>query len=87
MKAKIYKLLQNKYNAFLEKIFFYEMVYYVELKRREKRLKAYSKNFMYRRRMRLLFEGWREVSHNWLKERVNNEAAVYEKNKREQELT
>ena len=37
--------------------------------------------------MRLLFENWREVSHNWLKERVNKEAAEYEKTKREQELT
>lgn len=63
MKQKIYKLLQRKYNLFISKVYFNEILYFTQLQKREKRLKAYSKNFMYRRKMRNLFYNWRGVSH------------------------
>ena len=78
--------MRNKYNIFLVKIIFNEMVYYAQVRRREKRMKAYTKNFMYRRKMRLLFEGWRGVSHKWFKERINAESVQYLSTKREQML-
>lgn len=54
--------------------------------KREKRLKAYSKNYMFRRKMRLLFGSWRGVSHQWFKERINRESVEYETRKREEYL-
>jgi hypothetical protein len=46
-------------------------------------MKAYSKNYLYRRKVRLLFGSWRGVTHIWFKERINTEAVEYEKTKRE----
>lgn len=36
--------------------------------------------------MRLLFGSWRGVSHQWFKERINQEAVNYEVSKREEML-
>ncbi len=79
MKGKIYGLLKMKYEMHVKKVFFNEIVYHTELVRREKRLKAYSKNYMYRRNMRRLFYSWRGVTHVWFKERINREAVEYER--------
>jgi len=65
---------------------FDEFNFYVQLVKREKRLKAYSKNYMFRRKLRLLFGSWRGVSHQWFKERINREAVEYETRKREEHL-
>jgi hypothetical protein len=54
----------------------------MQLQKREKRINAYSKNYFYRKRMRLLFGSWRGVSHQWFKERINREAVEYETTKR-----
>lgn len=62
------------------------MVYFLQIQKREKRVKAYSKNYMYRRKMRLLFGSWRGVTHRWFKERINKEAVIYETTKREELL-
>jgi hypothetical protein len=86
LKQKIFTLLRQKYNLFVKRIFFNEILYFTELNRREKRLKAYSKNYMYRRKTRLLFGSWRGVSHRWFKKRINREAIEYEKTQRDVEL-
>jgi hypothetical protein len=71
----------------VKKVFFNEILYHTELIRREKRLNAYSKNYMFRRKVRLLFCSWRGVSHLWFKERINRESVEYERSQREKELT
>lgn len=86
LKHKIFTLLRQKYSLFIKKIYFNEMVYHAELVKREKRLNAYSKNYMYRRKMRLLFGSWRGVSHRWFKKRINKEAIDYERTQRDKEL-
>ena len=63
LKHKIFTLLKNKYNMHVKKVFFNEILYHTELARREKRLNAYSKNYMFRRKVRLLFCSWRGVTH------------------------
>ena len=87
MKGKIYGLLKMKYEMHVKKVFFNEIVFHTELVRSEKRLKAYSKNYMYRRNMRRLFYSWRGVTHVWFKERINREAVEYERTQRDKELT
>lgn len=72
---------------FIKKVFFNEMLYFAQVEKRGKRLKAYSKNYMYRRKMRKLFYNWRAVSHQWFKKRINKEAIDYEKKQRDKELT
>lgn len=54
--------------------------------RREKRLKAYSKNYMFRRKMRMLFGSWRGVTHSWFKEKINKESVEFEIRRREESL-
>ena len=63
LKHKIFTLLKQKYNLHVKKVFFNEIFYHTELIKREKRLNAYSKNYMFRRKVRLLFCSWRGVSH------------------------
>jgi hypothetical protein len=36
----------------MKKVFFNEILYFADMQKREKRLNAYSKNYMYRRNMR-----------------------------------
>jgi hypothetical protein len=86
LKHKIFSLLKQKYNLHVKKVFFNEILYHTEMIKREKRLNAYSKNFMFRRKVRLLFCSWRGVSHQWFKERINREAVEYERSQREKEL-
>jgi hypothetical protein len=50
---------------------------YTLFRRRKKRIGAYSRNTMYRRKLRNLFSSWRGVSHNWFKERINEEEKLY----------
>ena len=71
----------------MKSVYFNEILYFAQLQKREKRLSAYSKNFMYRRKMRKLFYNWRAVSHKWFKKRINKEAIEYEKRQRDKELT
>jgi len=72
---------------FIKRIYFNEILYFAELSRREKRLKAYSKNYMHRRRVRNFFYSWRGVTHVWFKERINKEAVEFEQKQRDKELT
>lgn len=86
LKHKVYTLLRQKYNTFIKRVYFNEIVYFFEMAKFEKRIKAYSKNFMYRRKMRLLFGSWRGVSHQWFKQRINKESVEYERTQRDKEL-
>ena len=79
LKHKIFTLLRQKYNLHIKKVFFNEIVFHTEMLKRDKRLAAYSKNFMFRRKVRLLFCSWRGVTHQWFKERINREAVEYER--------
>ena len=87
LKQKIFGLLRLKYNTFIMRVYYGEMIYFAQLSKREKRLCHYSKNFMYRRKMRKLFYNWRAVSHRWFKKRINKEAIEYERKQRDKELT
>lgn len=78
LKQKIFRLLLAKYHRYLERVVFEQMLYHTQIAKRKKRLSTYSKNYMYRRRMRLLFGSWRGVTHTWFKERINRESVEYE---------
>jgi hypothetical protein len=78
--------MKLKYQTFIKRVYFNEILYFMQVQRREKRIKAYSKNFMYRRNMRQLFYSWRGVTHMWFKERINREAVEYERVQRDKEL-
>jgi hypothetical protein len=78
--------MKLKYQTFIKRVYFNEILYFMQVQRREKRIKAYSKNFMYRRNMRQLFYSWRGVTHVWFKERINREAVEYERVQRDKEL-
>lgn len=67
---------------YLKRVAFKALEFQTEEDRRMKRNKIYTKNHMYRRKLRLLFGSWRGVSHQWFKERINKEAVIYETTKR-----
>lgn len=59
---------------------------HTQTQKRMKRLDAYSRNYTYRRNMRLLFSSWRGVTHSWFKERIDKEAEVLRQEKHEEHL-
>jgi len=83
---KVKAILMKKYQAFLKRTAFRLMEYLVQIRRRERRIKVYSKNYMYRRNMRLLFGSWRGVTHQWFKEKINKEAIDYETRLKQEKL-
>ena len=60
---------------------------FVKHRREKKRVAAYSRNTIYRNKLQRQFRGWRNVSHQWGKERINTEEAVFRKNLEREKLT
>jgi len=53
----------------------------------KKRIAAYARNTIYRNSLQRIFRSWRNVSHEWGKERINKEEAVFRKNLEREKLT
>lgn len=64
-----------------------EMSKHAKESKQEKRITAYAKNKVHRGKMRRLFYSWRGVTHLDFKERINREAAEYERTQRDKELS
>ncbi len=77
LKKVAQKQFDVKYGNYLQRISIKAWLEFAKYEKREKRLAAYSKNYMYRRRIRNLFCSWRGVSHQWFKERINKESAQF----------
>jgi len=60
---------------------------YIKHRRERKRVAAYSRNTIYRNMMTRIFRGWRVVSHDWGKERINIEEGVFRKTLERDKLT
>jgi len=60
---------------------------YVKRRREKKRVAAYSRNTIYRNSLIRFIRSWRFVSHEWGKERISSERAVYRKNLETEKLT
>jgi len=67
------KLFRHKQHIYLERLAFKAWVEFKVNSKRRKRLENYSLNFMYRRKMRGLFCGWRQTTHTWFKEKIDAE--------------
>lgn len=74
-KNLLYMVFDKKNKKFWKSIVLKIWKYFMELQKRKQRLNAYSKNLMYRRKMRILFGSWRGVSHQWFKERIDCETS------------
>jgi hypothetical protein len=60
---------------------------YVKRRREKKRIAAYSRNTIYRNNLTRYFRSWRNISHEWGKERINREEIVFRKNLEREKLT
>lgn len=67
------KLFKHKQNVYLERLAFNAWVEFKAKSKRKKRIENYALNHGYRRRMRGLFCGWRQVTHTWFKQKVDAE--------------
>ena len=52
-------------------------VYYKQVQKRKSRIAAYTRNKLYRAKMRRLFESWRGVSHGLFKERIASDTEAF----------
>lgn len=82
----------KRFFAMKERLFYYRVVMkfwkkYLKHKKEKKRVAAYSRNTIYRNKMQRIFRGWRHVSHEWGKERINNEEGTFRKNLEREKLT
>lgn len=82
MRNLLYRLVEGKYHQYLERMLINQLKEHVKQAKHMRRQTAYSKNFMYRRKMRLLFRSWKTISNEWGKERINNELLAYENTQR-----
>ena len=62
-----------KQNAFEMRKIWKAWVYYTCVRKRKNRIAAYTRNRLYRRKLRRLFESWRGISHEWFKERMDRD--------------
>mmetsp|Transcript_9080 Transcript_9080/g.15332 ORF Transcript_9080/g.15332 Transcript_9080/m.15332 type:complete len:249 (-) Transcript_9080:245-991(-) len=60
---------------------------YIKRRREKKRVGAYSRNTVYIGMLRRFLRSWRNVTHQWGKERITREEAVYRKNLETEKLT
>lgn len=60
---------------------------YYKRRKEKKRVGAYSRNTIYRNSLTRFFREWRVVAHQWGKERINREEAVFRKNLETEKLT
>ena len=54
--------------------------YFTQCRKRKSRVENYIKNKLHRKRQRAFFEGWRKVSHDEFKERMDIERVQIKKN-------
>lgn len=80
-KQFLFLLQRRKYNLFLKNIGFELWKFFAKKSLQRKRLHAYNRNWVYRRKMEKFFCGWRGVSHQWFKERILSEAENFRKQK------
>lgn len=86
MRGLLYNLVEGKYHQYLERNVIKMLKEYVKQAKHQRRQNVYSKNFMYRRRMRLLFRSWKTITSDWGKERINNELLQHENTQRHVQL-
>jgi hypothetical protein len=60
---------------------------YLKHMKEKKRVAAYTRNSLYRRRLTQWFRGWNKVSHTWGKERIDAEESSFRKNLEFEKLT
>ena len=60
---------------------------YIKHKKAKKRVAAYSRNTIYRNMMKRIYKSWRNVSHEWGKERINREEKTFRRNMEIEKVT
>ena len=60
---------------------------YLKRRKGKKRVAAHSRNFIYRKSLTRFFRGWRDVAHEWGRDRINAEESTYRKNLETEKLT
>ena len=71
------RFFQMKVRAYYFKVCMKAMKTYLKRKREKKRVGAYTRNTIHRNRLKRFYKGWQVVSHQWGKERIAKESAVY----------
>lgn len=75
-----------------QRLFYYRVSFkfwkkYLKARKEKNRVAAYSRNTIYRNKLTRIFRNWRDVSHQWGKERIIREEAVFRKNLEREKLT
>ena len=71
------RFMQLKYNGNTMKLALRAWQRYTKKQRDKNRVAAYTRNTLYRRKMKLLFSNWRQITHQWFKERLVLEEQHY----------
>ena len=76
-----------KQRLYYYNVFFKNWKIYHKRRKEKQRVNAYYKNTHYRKSLRKFFRGWRDVSHQWGKDRIKREEVVFRKNMETEKLT
>lgn len=69
--------MDMKYRQTLLRRAFKDWRYIQQCEKQRSRVVNYWRNDRFRRKLRLVFEGWRGVTHEWFKERLDNEKGQF----------
>lgn len=71
------RFFHMKVKAYYYKICLKAWKKYLKRKREKKRISAYTRNTIYRNKLKRFYKNWQIVSHQWGKERIAKESAEY----------
>ena len=61
-----------------------EWIKYKNLEKKKKQRIAYTRNFIYRRKVRILYRSWRDITKKIFKEKLNKDSKLYKDTLRSQ---
>ena len=72
-KSCLFKFYEQHRNAFRFRTVLKAWRYHTMVQKRKNRINAYINNRLHRRRQWLLFQSWRQVVHQWFKDKLDSE--------------
>lgn len=73
----LHKFFVMKSNLFTLRTIMKKWKAYIAVYKQKARVAAYRRNTLYRKKLKLLFTTWRSQAHEWFKERIERERALF----------
>ncbi len=86
-KSCLNTFFKQKVNHYRLRVTIRAWQYFTKVQKRKNRVAAFTRNTLFRRKQKLVFESWRGVSHQWFKERLDRSKDGFRKELEDKMLT